>query len=289
MHRLRERCEHPDRNRIYQVVLCAVLLAVASSAAAQEINIYSEFQRFNPYGEVVVQDREVRPREILSPAVPRNGHVTVHVVVTAPPGTNYFVYAGQNPSDILDVKIYREYFVPCGHDDLCPDWVTPQQIPSFGAVPESRERMPNQTTRCYLFDIWVPPDVPPRRVRVEALLKVGYWMVAPMEIRVIEPLVPDTRAAIRHDRLAPVEDPASETAHRQLLRYLNGLAPELPESLLTVRDFIQRNAAEDMLLAESEGFRTPALNFLAWEPFTFPKPGAEWYLRVRDLIYRYQR
>jgi hypothetical protein len=51
-----------------------VLLLISCAANAQEINVYSEFLRFNPYGEVVRQDREIRPREVLSPAVPRNGH-----------------------------------------------------------------------------------------------------------------------------------------------------------------------------------------------------------------------
>jgi len=263
-------------------------------ATAQEISIYSEFLRFNPFGEIVAQDREPHPREILSPAVPRNGHLSVHVVVTAPPGTNYFLYAGQNPADILRIRIYREHFVPCGAD-YCPEWLTEQRVPSFGAVPESRERMPEQTTRCYLFDIWVPPDVPPRRVRVEALIKAGYWVVAPMEVRVVEPTVPDTSAMPVREDVADIGAPASATAQTQLLRHLNGLPPEFPPGLLRVGDVIQRNAAEDMALAESMGLSglssipDPQLNFLSWTPFTFPQTGAEWYLRVRDLILRYRK
>jgi hypothetical protein len=29
------------------------------------------------------------------------------------------------------------------------------------------------------------------------------------------------------------------------------------------------------------------MNQLAWAPFVFPELGAEWYLRVRDFIYRF--
>ncbi|MDP9171628.1 MAG: hypothetical protein M3N54_13505, partial [Acidobacteriota bacterium] len=68
-------------------------MPLAPSVWAQEIAIYSEFERFNPFGNAVAQDRDAHPREILSPAVPRNGHLSVHVVVTAPAGTNYFLYA----------------------------------------------------------------------------------------------------------------------------------------------------------------------------------------------------
>ena len=53
---------------------------------AQDISVYSEFERFDPFGQPVAQDRDMQRRELLSPAVPRNGHVSFHVVVTAPAG-----------------------------------------------------------------------------------------------------------------------------------------------------------------------------------------------------------
>ncbi|NDJ13973.1 MAG: hypothetical protein EBY17_22710 [Acidobacteriia bacterium] len=267
---------------------CLVLLSLCSCLArAQEIEIHSEFQRHNPLGKVVRQDYERNPREVLSPAVPRNGHLTVQVVVTAPPSTNYFLYVGANPPDALKVTVYRQHFVPCGTDQ-CPDWLTEIRLPAFGAIPESIHRMPNQTTRSYIFDIWVPPDVPPRRVRIEALLKVGYWIVAPLEVRVIEPTVPSTAALLREQNIADVSAPASATSQRQVLRYLNGQPPQMPMGILRLRDLLQRNAAEDMLLAGAMGYRNPQLNFLAWTPFVFPQAGPEWYLRVRDLVYRYK-
>jgi hypothetical protein len=256
--------------------------------AAQEINIYSEFERFDPFGKPVAQDYDMQTRELLSPAVPRNGHLTFHVVVTVPPATTYFIYAAQSPQDILDIRIYREHFVPCG-DNYCPDWLTPQRSPSFGAMPEDARTMPDQNTRCYLFDVYVPPDVPPRRVRIEALLKVGIWMVAPLEVRVIDAVVPDTRGLAAREDIAPIGARSSDTAQRQLFRYLDGLPPETPPGILRVRDAIQRNAAEDMLVARSLGIGGPELNLMSWAPWMFPDLGGEWYLRVRDFIYRYNR
>jgi hypothetical protein len=275
---------------------------------AQEIRIYSEFERFDPFGSPVAADRDMTPREILSPALARNGHLSVHIVVTAPAGTNYFLYAATNPPDILQVKIYREYFTHCG-DGYCPDWLTEQNSPSFGAIPElvhdlSRPAMNNQTTRCYLFDILAPSDTPPRRVRVEALLKTGTWFVAPMEVRIVAPVVPAVvagAARIFKEDLAPLDEPSSATARIQLFRYLGGLPAELPLQVLRVRDVIQRNAAEDMLLARSldhlesragpylmePGF--PELNLMSWWAFVYPSVGAEWYLKVRDFLYRFDR
>ena len=273
---------------------CAIILLWLISGTilcAQEIHIYSEFERFDSYGRAVGADRDMVPREILSPAMARNGHLSVQVVVTAPAGTNYFLYAASNPPGILTLALYREHFTPCGAG-YCPDWLTEQASPSFGAIPESAE-LSGQTSRSYLLDIWARPDTPPRRIRVEALLKVGTWLVAPMEVRISEPVLPEIRTE-RVENVAAVEAPSSATAERQLMRYVSGLPPQSPARVLRLRDIIQRNAAEDMELAMSLdthrfalGF--PELNLIAWAPFVYPELGAEWYLRVRDFLYRLEQ
>ncbi len=285
--------------RIILLAFCA-----AGLAQAQDIRIYSEFERFNPFGQPVAADRDMQPREILSPAMPRNGHMSVHVVITAPAQTNYFLYASTNPPGILTVKIYREFFSRCGNG-FCPDWLAAQNSPTFGTIPEEAHNpdypaLDRQNTRCYLLDIRSIADTPPRRVRVEALLKVGSWLVAPMEVRIVAPTVPavpaGTAKLVRED-IAPIDAPSSTTAAIQLFRYIDGLPPEWPGQLLRVRDFIQRNAAEDMLLArslETEPPRVfPEMNLLAWLPFVYPHSGAgglgaEWYLKIRDFLYRFE-
>ncbi len=269
-----------------------MVAACAFAARAQEIHIYSEFERFDPFGNPVASDRDAAPREILSPAVPRNGHLSLHVVITGPAGSNYLLYTGTNPPGILRVKLYREYFTECGND-FCPDWLTEQASPTFGAIPEfrhdlARPAMDLQTARCYLLDIWAPPDTPPRRVRVEALLKTGIWQVAPLEVRILAPTLSSDAELPRAEDLAPLDAPSSTTARIQLFRYLARLPPELPPQLLRVRDIIQRNAAEDMLLAKSlDAAPFPNLNLLSWWPLVYPGPGAEWYLKVRDFLYRF--
>jgi hypothetical protein len=281
-------------------LLAAALFALSAfgHAHAQEIQLYSEFERFDPFGKPVSADRALAPREILSPAMARNGHLSLHVVITGAAGTNYFLYVGSNPPDILQVKFYREYFTPCG-EDFCADWLVEQKSPSFGVIPEyrrdvARPAMDKQTTRCYLLDIWAPPNTPPRRVRVEALLKAGAWQVAPLEVRVESAMVPDIRNVphLVAEDIAPIDAPSSTTAEIQLLRYLSGLAPELPVQTMRVRDVIQRNAAEDVLLARSykasrEAEPLPGLNLLSWWPLLYPQVGAEWYLKVRDFLYRF--
>ncbi len=276
----------------------AVLFATAAAVAhAQEIRLYSEFERFDPFGKPVATDRDLSPREILSPAMPRNGHLSVHVVITGPAGSNYLLYIGTNPPDIVQWKLYREYFSPCGND-YCPDWLAPQNTPSFGAIPESfhnpvHPAMDGQTSRCYLLDIFAPAGTPPRRVRVEALIKTGIWKVAPLEIRIMQPIVPDADSTrVYASNIAPIDAPASATAQIQLLRFLAGEPVQFPHGLARTRDVIQRNAAEDILVARSLQERAnppfPALNLLAWSPLAFPELGAEWYLKVRDFLYRFE-
>ena len=279
-----------------RVLLLALALgATLATMQAQDIRIYSEFERFDPFGKPVPQDRDASPREILSPAMPRNGHLSVHVVITGAPGTNYFLYAATNPPDLLRVKIYREHFTRCGVNEYCPDWLTEQNSPAFGAIPEGPQELGaasnRQTTRCYLFDIASKPGTEPRRVRVEALIKSGTWFVAPMEVRIVAPVVPALSERLVREDLAPLDAPSSATARIQLARYLGGLPPEWPAQVLRVRDIIQRNAAEDMLLARSlehGGKRFPELNLLSWWPLDYPGSGAEWYLRVRDFLNRFE-
>ena len=280
LHRHRYRSRHATRYNLRGLTRSRALLTIgfcallAPPARAQEIRVYSEFQRFDPYGERVAPDRGVASREILSPAIARNGHLSVHVVITAPKGTNYFLYAASNPPDLVDLALYREYFTPCG-TGYCPDWVTPQPSPSFGAIPESLFELPGQNTRCYLLDIHAHADTPPRRVRVEALLKVGTWQVAPMEVRIMAPTVPTVQAGalVHDDQLAPLDAPASATAHLQLLRLVARMPPIMPASLTRLRQFTQRNAAEDALLASAHRDGFPELNLLSFTPALWPGLG----------------
>lgn len=286
--------------RLILLACCAAGMLAAQTQPGPDIRIYSEFERFDPFGKPVAADRDMAPREILSPAMPRNGHMTVHVVVTAPAGTNYFLYTSTNPPGILETRLYREYFTRCA-DGYCPDWLAEQNMPAFGAMPESSHNtedplLDKQNTRCYLLDLRASADTPPRRVRVEALLKVGTWLVAPMEVRIVAPTLPREKPSLFREDVAPLDAPSSATAHRQLARYFAGQEPEWPLQTLRVRDFIQRNAAEDVLLARSLGSSSapffPELNLLSWWPLAWPgfgetRLGAEWYLRVRDFLYRF--
>jgi hypothetical protein len=268
--------------RIGVPILIGALFVTA--LRAQSLEIYSEFQRVDPFGSIVAIDRAEHPREILSPAVPRNGYASFHVVVSVPPQTNYLLYVVTNPLNACRVALYKEHFVKAGGGWIPDALAKVNRLPDFGAMPDPDEGIPGQNTRVYLLDVWIPPEADPGRFRLEAQLKVGYWIVRPMEVRVIPARVPDrsgSREPGRAATLPRVGEGADAAAAAVLNGYISGALNPTPAKPLTVRDIIRRNAMQDMALAGSsealERFRKglPSRKTL----------GAEWYLQIRDLVY----
>jgi hypothetical protein len=265
-----------------------MLLALAGALAAQSVDVYSEFSRIDPFGEIVAADRGGQPREILSPAVARNAWASFHVVVSAPPNTTYLLYVVPNPLNACRVELYKEHFEKT-RAGWVPDRLTKlTRLPDFGAMPDPADGVEGQTTRAYLLDLWIPPDAAVAHFRLEVQLKVGYWVVRPMEVRVIAPRVPDLRVATAPVALPPVSAGADAVATGALLDSTSRTYPA-PE---TVRAIIRRNAVEDGALAgsldaaiagpEALRQRCKLLNPSNAAPRA---TGAEWYLRLRDWIF----
>ena len=260
-------------HRVYGLIL------MASALGAQSLEVGSEFQRVDPFGRVVAIDRAEHPREILSPAAARNGYLSFHVVVSVPPKTNYLLYVVTNPVDACRVALYKEHFAKT-RGGWIPDALEEvHRLPDFGAMPDPDEDIPGQTTRVYLLDIFIPPDASPGRFRIEAQLKVVYWIVRPLEVRVIPALVPNVPTG-RAATLPRIEEGADAAAAAVLNAYLSGALSPTPVQPLTVRDIIRRNAIQDMALAGSP----EALRKLRKGVPSRKTLGAEWYLRIRDLV-----
>jgi hypothetical protein len=94
--------------------LSASVLLATGILPAQEIKIWSEFQRIDPFGEVVAIDRVDDPREILSPAVARNAWASFHLALRIAENTPSFLYIQQNP-ELFQVTVYKEYFTKTAH------------------------------------------------------------------------------------------------------------------------------------------------------------------------------
>jgi hypothetical protein len=251
--------------------------------------------RAGPQGEILGADKTPEPREIISPAVARNGFASFHVVVRSEKPTSYFLFIGENPANVFRTALYKEVFVKRG-DDWIPDLLQPFRPPNFGAIPDGEAAIPGQTACSYLLDIWVPPDTPVSTVRVELQLKVGTWVIHPMEVRVLAARVPAAKGGAPRD-LPPIEDRADEAAMEPFLRFMgpHGEGPRSAGAVKTIeaakiatphtlREVIRRNALQDMALARTLDPATivPALK----QRQAAGSAGGEWYLGIRDLIYR---
>jgi hypothetical protein len=264
-------------------LLFLTLLATALHAQPVQLRVYSEFQRVDPFGQVVAQDRSSRPREILSPAVPRNAHTSFHVAVTAPANESYFLVVQANPDNMLQWKIYEERFIQQG-DAWIPDGLEEAREPYFGVIPDPSAKIPGQTTRVYLVDVWVPRETRVGLVRLEALVKVGYWRIAPMEIRVRPGTVPDLKDASAPGSLPAPADPADAATRAPLEAFLAGKPFMEIGRPTNIRAVIRRNAIQDMALAATID-RDEAVKAIKAVPKN-PETGAEWYLRIRDYLLR---
>jgi len=269
-----------------------LLLLAALPLAAQPLRVYSEFSRISPSGEVVEIDRsDSDPREILSPAVPRNGFASYHIVATIPAGKPFIFTIGQNPEDAVAVTMYREL-----HDENgIPDKLEPVTLPYEATAPEAGQPL------VFWMDMWSDRNAPVRRIKVEPQLHIeGYWYTYPMEVRVSSPVVPAFK--LTPWNLAPPaarSDADIQSAVRGLLCSVGPATAAAPPAP-TVRSLLQRNLQQDMALARDRYPREMTFKVLMdaanvktaaeWCNAIKTRPtgglNAEWFLKVRDFLYR---
>ncbi|HKW99610.1 MAG TPA: hypothetical protein VJN43_17855 [Bryobacteraceae bacterium] len=277
---------------------CALLFLLAGPAISQSLRVVSEFQRFDPFGQVVAVDRTAHPREVLSPALARNAFASFHIAVTVPERAPFFLFVQTNPPDAFQISLYEELYVKTSGGWI-PDPLEPVKLPVLGSLPYLPSPIPGQKTLCYWMDLWVPADTPVRRVRVEVLLKIGRgWVMYPMEVRVMPVVAPDV--AEHHGALPPVSARADASVYGPVRNFICNAREAGREERLTVRRLIHRNALQDMALAHSlagahdASFRNELLQRAggrdreAWckSPLVLAEQPAEWYLHVRDWLYR---
>jgi hypothetical protein len=232
-----------DTDVVRRTVLAALL---AVSGAAQELRIYSEFRRIDPFGKIVPADRGGKVREILSPAAARNAYTSFRIAVTLPPNTPSWLYLQQNPEDSFRITLYRELYVRGGATWI-PDGLQRIKAPCFVLLPEEGSPIKGQTTQTYWLDLWAAPDIPVARVRVQAVLKAGErWLQYPLEVRVRPEIVPPGTS--RRLVAARASAPADATAWAVLC----GKTGQNARSG-TVRELIARNALQDWKIAKQEG------------------------------------
>jgi hypothetical protein len=203
-------------------------------ASAQPLRVFSEFVRFDKAGDPVAP---AQPREILSPALVRNGFTSFQISIQGPPGVRWTLYVGLNPEDAVKITLYR----PIG------DRLELVEQPVQG-----------EGVQIVWMDVWTDRAAPVRRIKVEPQLMVGEdWVIYPMEGRVMDAVVPevDKPPALlcgrntlsdggHHLRNARQDAALSTLASKEELQRVTagcGATPhENPESYLRIRDYLFR-------------------------------------------------
>ncbi len=270
------------------------LMGVSTAGAqSQSLTVYSELRRINPEGRIVKADQGGNAREILSPAMPRNGFLSFHLVVQAPQKERFTLYIGQNPERAVRVDVYREIYEKQG-EEWIPDALELVKLPFDGMISEDR------TTASFWVDLWVSGRGAPQRIKVEPQLYVqGRWTIYPMEVRIKAVVMPVSGSP--HGASGAVAQ-SSDIALRGVLRsYLCGTSTHSPAGPLSIRRMIARNASQDMALARSlepklgresitsamlGALEAPDLKRWCSAPSFPAEAGPEWYLRIRDFLYR---
>jgi len=263
-----------------------LILLTAGAGTAQTVEIYSEFQRPDPFGGIVEVDRAWKPREILSPAVARNAFASFHIAITVPPKESYLLYVVPNPITACRVALYKEHFLKT-KSGWIPDRLTElERLPDFGVMPDPEDDVEGQTTRVYLLDLWLPPNADVARFRLEVQLKVAAWTIRPMEVRVMAARVPDL--PVRADGPLPeVEMGADAAVVRELGALWSGEQLTMPPPGLTTRGILRRNAVQDVALARGDAsIAGRVLDLFSVNLLFTPRVlGAEWWMRIRDYLF----
>jgi hypothetical protein len=145
-----------------------------TGAGAQSLRVYSEFVSFDAAGEPAVPKE---PREILSPAIVRNGFTSFQIVVEQPADRHWTLYVGENPEGAVRVTVYRE----------SGDKFEPVKLPFEGAG-----------VAVFWMDLWAARNAVVQRIKIEPQLAVkADWLTYPMEVRVMDAAVPDSASGVK--------------------------------------------------------------------------------------------
>jgi hypothetical protein len=157
----------PSLNRAQRIRCALAGIAFSIVSCGQPLAVYSDLAQIDSTGRVLAPET---PREILSPALVRNGFTSFQVVIQAPAEIEWRLFVSQNPEDSLKVALYREL----GEN------LEPVGLPVTGSGPA-----------VFWMDLWTSSDAPLARVKVEPQLWINDdWVVYPMEARVMAATVP---------------------------------------------------------------------------------------------------
>lgn len=188
-----------------------LLLLIASLASAETLRVYSEFAVLSASGEPAG-----KPREILSPAVIRNGFTSFQVAVRADQGKRWTLHIGQNPENAVQVTLYRRL----------ADRLEPATLP-----------VESQGNAVFWLDLFAARDAQVGRIKLEPQLYIDNdWVIYPMEVRIKAATVPPSlpEETLTEYLCGKRGEPSGPAAHlsRRNSRQDMGLAAGVPKAEL---------------------------------------------------------
>jgi hypothetical protein len=232
-------------------LFCLTMVA----GTAQPVQVYTEFARLDATGKVLAPET---PREILSPALVRNGFTSFQVAITPQKGEHWRLFIGQNPENAATVTMYRETGQRLERVDL--------PLAGDGAA-------------VLWMDVWTASSAPVARIKIEPQLDYRQdWVIYPIEGRVMEATAGDGPwPAVTADAVDVMRGFLCTAKSGEEVPSPAGGAP-------TIARLRYRNARQDLTLAA----RAPReeLQKLVGA-CDAPRPDdVESYLRVRDYLFR---
>lgn len=145
------------------------LLLLAAVGQAAEVEWRPEFQRTDPYGEVVAADRSGAKFSGRLLAA-RGGYVSAQVVVKSATPVAYGL-AVESP---FPADLYREWFHRMEADGrYYPDALVPVAPGARFALPDPENRIAKQTAQVFWVDFWIPADAKPGTYAAAVTLTEG--------------------------------------------------------------------------------------------------------------------
>jgi hypothetical protein len=235
-------------------VKLAYLLVLILPLGAQPLTVYTDLARIDAKGKVTLP---ATPREILSPGIVRNGFTSFQIAVDASEGTPWQLYVAQNPENAVDITLYRE----------------------VGDRLEKVQTAAGSGPQVFWMDLWAKRGAPVERIKVEPQLNINNdWVIYPIEVRVLDTVVPDAPSGGW-----PLGTAAPQDVMRGFVcgsKFEAGAVGKEP----MVASLRFRNAQQDRALAGSASKAELQQRFGACD--APPSENPEAYLRVRDLLFR---
>jgi len=230
-----------------RILLAAFFCGTAALTMGQPVRVFSELAQIDAAGNVIAPEF---PREILSPALVRNGYTSFQVVIQVPPQKRFEMQMGLNPENAVSVSLYRRD----------GGMLEPLELPYEGSGPQ-----------VLWLDVWAERDAPVRRIKVEPQVNIdNNWVIYPMEMRVRDAQVPG------------VLPPA--TLRTLLCGGVSTAAPE--DAKPSVEQFHLRNERQDAALSgQASPMDRDELKKRLGGCTARPSSDPEAYLKARDFFF----